>query len=156
MSSALAMKTASLGGMDPLKALQAMNPSAEILRRMPATPIESARGAAGFPFVPQRLTLGNVMLIGDAAGYSEPFSGTGIGLAMHSARCAVRAILAGRDVAGAYARAMRSHRRAMWRTRMLSAALNSGMARGRLGCSVPRFESWFERLVKYVHVRSAI
>jgi flavin-dependent dehydrogenase len=42
------------------------------------------------------------LLIGDAAGFVDPFTGEGIHRALRSARAAATAILAGGDVAGAY------------------------------------------------------
>ena len=42
------------------------------------------------------------LLIGDAAGFVDPFTGEGIHRALRSARAAASAILAGGDVAGAY------------------------------------------------------
>ncbi len=153
---ALAMRTSGIRGEDPLCALKRMNPRSELWDRLPAKPHDAMRGAAGFPFVPARLTAANLMLIGDAAGYSEPFSGTGIGLAIYSARCAAQALIAGGEVARSYARAMRPHRKAMWRTRLLGAAINSGVTRGLLQRSLPQFENWFSNLVDRIHVRSAM
>ena len=42
------------------------------------------------------------LLVGDAAGFVDPFTGEGIHRALRSARAAAAAILAGGDVAGAY------------------------------------------------------
>ena len=42
------------------------------------------------------------LLIGDAAGFVDPFTGEGIHRALRSARAAAAAIMAGGDVAGAY------------------------------------------------------
>ena len=42
------------------------------------------------------------LLIGDAAGFVDPFTGEGIHRALRSARAAAAAILAGGDIAGAY------------------------------------------------------
>lgn len=153
---ALAMKTAYLAGGNPLSVLQQMNPGAEVWSRVPTTHVGPVRGAAGFPFVPDRLALANVLLIGDAAGYSEPFTGTGIGMAMYSGISVARAIIAGQDVARDYARSMRPHRKAMWRTRILSAALNFGVVQRLLRGAVPRLDNWVASLVQRVHVRSAI
>ena len=47
------------------------------------------------------------LLIGDAAGFVDPFTGEGIHRALRSARAAADAILAGGDVAGAYRRERR-------------------------------------------------
>jgi len=152
---ALAMKTAVLSGVDPLSALRRMNPGAEIWNRVVSTQESQVRGAAGFPFVPDRLTLANVILIGDAAGYSEPFSGTGIGMALSSGIAAARSIVGG-CVAREYERALYLHRRAMWRTRILAAALNSNFTQGLLHWSNPRLDHWISKLVQNVHVRSAI
>ena len=153
---ALAMKSEYLAGDGPLCALKRMNPGANIWDRIGVSQESHVRGAAGFPFVPIQLTRANVLLIGDAAGYSEPFSGTGIGMAIHSGISAARAILAGTEVAQRYARAMCSHRTTMWRTRILSAALNSGITRALLHQSFPRIDNLVSNVVRRVHVRSAI
>ncbi len=153
---ALAMRATGLSGADPLSFLKGMNPDADVWSRLATTKDDGVRGAAGFPFVPCRLTMANIMLIGDAAGYSEPFSGTGIGMAISSGVCAARAIITGSAVARDYTRAMRPHRQAMWRTRILSAALNSDMSGWLLRRTVPRFDNWLSNMVERVHVRSAI
>lgn len=152
---ALAMHTAMLSGVEPLLTLKRLNPGAEIWNRVDSTHKSQVRGAAGFPFVPERLTLANIMLIGDAAGYSEPFSGTGIGMAIYSGTAAARSIISGGG-AREYVRALRLHRSAMWRTRILGAALNSNVTQGLLQLSNSRFDNWVSKIVQWVHVRSAI
>ena len=150
------MRTTGLSGADPLSFLKGMNPDAKVWNRLATTKDDGVRGTAGFPFAPGRLTMANIMLIGDAAGYLEPFSGTGIGMALYSGICAARAIITGSAVARDYTRAMRPHRQAMWRTRILSAALNSDMSGWLLQRTVPRFDNWLSNMVERVHVRSAI
>lgn len=153
---ALAMKSACLAGNDPLSVLKRLNPGAGIWDRIPITKESQVRGTAGFPFVPDRLALANVLLIGDAAGYSEPFSGTGIGMAIHSGISIARAIITGGQASVVYSRAMRLHRRAMWRTRVISAALNSGLTQGLVRRWVPPIDNWVSNCVQRVHVGSAI
>lgn len=153
---AFSMKTEVLSGVDPLSALRRVNPGAEIWERIASAPQNQILSAAGFPLVPDRLTLANVMLIGDAAGYSEPFSGTGIGMAIHSGIAAAQAIIGGGAVAREYARAVHSHRGAMWRTRILSAAMNSDVTQQLLRWSSPRSDHWVANVVQRVHVRSAL
>ncbi len=153
---AFAMKSEFLEGHDPLDALRRMNPGAEVWDRLSPSQEGQVRGAAGFPFVPNQLTRANVMLIGDAAGYSEPFSGTGIGMAIHSGISAARAIIAGGQLAQHYARAMRPHRRTMWRTRILGGALNSAITQGLMHHAFPRADSLVSNLVRRVHVRSSL
>ncbi len=70
-----------------------------------------ATGAAGFPWRPLRQADRNCLLIGDAAGYVEPFSGEGMGQAMGSAACAVQAIRAEGEVAARYVDLLRRHHR---------------------------------------------
>jgi menaquinone-9 beta-reductase len=153
---ALAMKTTGLCGDEPFSALRRMNPGSAVWTRLATMPSSQIRGAAGFPIVPNQLVRANVMLIGDAAGYSEPFSGTGIGMAIYSGINAARAVIAGQAVAADYVRAMRPHRQAMWRTRMLSTALNSRIVQGLLHRSFPSCDDLVSSLVHRVHVRSAI
>jgi flavin-dependent dehydrogenase len=121
------------GGQTAWQRLRTLNPAApvwsvlseEALRRY------GAKGTAGFPWTPQRLGDQNVLLVGDAAGYEEPFSGEGIGLALCSGVCAARAISAGRraeDVLRHYTLLMRRHHRpATRRLRCLSRVLRSGL-----------------------------
>jgi len=68
------------------------------------TPI---RGAAPIGHRVSRVAGPGWLLIGDAAGFVDPFTGEGIYRALRSARAAGDALLAGGDVAGAYARERR-------------------------------------------------
>ena len=73
-----------------------------------------ARGTAGFPWNPREVLDRNLLLVGDAAGYAEPFSGEGIGQALRSGQMAARALLTGSDVGTAYSALMnRTHHRSV-------------------------------------------
>lgn len=67
--------------------------------REPLTPI---RGAAPIGHRVSNPAGGGWLLIGDAAGFVDPFTGEGIHRALRSARAAADAIIAGGDVAAAY------------------------------------------------------
>lgn len=152
---ALAMKTDYVSEGDAFSSLRRTNPDNNCWNRVPSPPRQAVLSTAGFPFVPQRLTLTNAMLVGDAAGYAEPFSGTGIGLALYSGISAANALVSARDPARYYACAMRTHRKALWRTRLLSLALNSPIAHGWSQVRVTAFDPCVAGLVHSVHVRSA-
>src|SRR5262249_3557497 len=110
--------------------LRRLNPDASIIRSLPADAPRrfGARGTAGFPWLPRRLGDRNLMLIGDAAGYAEPYSGEGIGQAMCSGAHAATAILRGGNVLATYEALMRQeHRWVFWRTRLISAILRLGV-----------------------------
>jgi len=122
---ALAIEASELVRGTPLARLHAMNPRAPIWQELDpdASRNVHASGIAGFPWIPQRLGDANALLIGDAAGYVEPFSGHGIEQALLSASCAVNAIRVGGDVLARFTDDMRVHRRALRRTRVLGAVL---------------------------------
>ncbi|MEP7081994.1 MAG: NAD(P)/FAD-dependent oxidoreductase [Chloroflexota bacterium] len=65
------------------------------------------RGAAPIGHRVSRVTGPGWLLIGDAAGFVDPFTGEGIHCALRSARAAADAILAGGDVERAYVRERR-------------------------------------------------
>lgn len=127
---ALAARADAVVGHGALEGLRRLNPRAAIWEMLPSDSPQQygAKGVAGFPWIPRRLGVGNVLLIGDAAGYAEPFTGEGIGQAMYSAQCAAHAIVVGGDVLGTYAAMMRWRRAKLWRTRMLGAILNAASA----------------------------
>jgi flavin-dependent dehydrogenase len=139
------------------------------LRRLnPAAPIWSslsvdaprrfgAHGAAGFPWRPERLGIDNVLLIGDAAGYEEPFTGEGMGQAMCSATCATRAILGGGDYQRAYADLMRSARQpSLVRVRRLGRLLRHPLIRALAAGPALLSSGDLARLVDWVHVRGSV
>jgi flavin-dependent dehydrogenase len=112
----------------------------------------TAKGIAGFPWMPQRLGVDNVLLIGDAAGYEEPFTGEGMGQAMCSATYATHAILGGGGFLRHYTAIMQRHHRPSLRRvrrlgRMLRRPLVNSLAAG---------PAWFSRrllarLIGWVH-----
>ncbi len=65
-------------------------------------PIAPIRGAAPIGHRVSSVAGSGWLLVGDAAGFVDPFTGEGIHRALRSARAAVAAILAGGDTAAAY------------------------------------------------------
>ncbi len=146
------------GGDSVFQRLWRLNRDAPIMRALnPDSPgRHGSRGCAGFPWSPDRLGVDNVLLIGDAAGYEEPYTGEGIGQAMRSGLLAARAILQGGQVLDRYSALMRRyHRGTARRTRIISCALRSPVMR----LMTSRFpvlpKAFLTRLVEWVHVRSA-
>jgi flavin-dependent dehydrogenase len=138
--------------------LRRMNPGAEIWNSLSAHAPRcfGAKGTAGFPWIPDRLGDANVILIGDAAGYAEPYSGEGIGQAMVSARCAAQAVLEGKDVLHAYGALMRrNHQRIVRRTRWVRAVLRSSIVQYIASKRPVLPQPWLSRLVEGVHVKGA-
>jgi menaquinone-9 beta-reductase len=135
--------------------LRRLNPETPLWSIVPADAPQrySARGTAGFPWAPERLGAENFLLIGDAAGYEEPFTGEGMGQAVCSATCASRAILKGGDIVGNYAVLMkRHHRPCVKRLRLLGRVLRNPVAR--MLASVPAMRLWnpLTRLIERTHV----
>jgi flavin-dependent dehydrogenase len=138
----------------------------EVLRRRnPASPAwESiaadaprrygATGTSGFPWRPRSIGTDNLLLIGDAAGFEEPYTGEGIGQALLSADCAVRAILAGGPPVPAYASPMsQDHARVMRRTRWLRGLITNRLTRGMADRSPILPGPLFASLIRHVHLR---
>ncbi len=114
-------------------------------------------GTAGFPWLPNRLGIGNVLLIGDLAGYAEPYSGDGIAQAMSSAGSAARAIMHGTDILAYYTCLIRRrHRRLVQRSRMLSRLLRTSMVHGLATHCRVLPENLLSRIVEYVHVKGMV
>jgi flavin-dependent dehydrogenase len=86
-------------------AIAAIPAVAERLRA--ARRVSPIRGAAPVGHRVSRVAGPGWLLVGDAAGFVDPFTGEGIHRALRSARAAADAILAGGDVASAYARERR-------------------------------------------------
>lgn len=125
---ALAADASARDGRNPFERLRAMNPKAAVFAALAADAPKryGACGSAGFPWLPARLGDRNALLIGDAAGYAEPFSGEGIGQALCSAACVSQAILEGGAELPRYTELMeREHRGVYIRTRAISAVLRS-------------------------------
>jgi flavin-dependent dehydrogenase len=95
-----------------------------------------------------------VLLIGDAAGYAEPFTGEGIGQALCSAEFAVRAIESP-NAAAAYDLEMQAyHASVLRRTRTVGAILRWPLVHA-LARAVPWApSSLFAWAVRHIHVRS--
>jgi flavin-dependent dehydrogenase len=140
----------------PLTRLHAGNPACPLwdALRPDAAAHHHAHGAAGFPWRPARVFSHNLLLVGDASGYEEPFSGAGIANALRSARLAARAILQNPDKAGAvYAQRLRyQHGLHMARTRFVGALLRSRLARAALRGLAPLPDWVAGTLVRGVHV----
>ncbi|HVP13621.1 MAG TPA: NAD(P)/FAD-dependent oxidoreductase [Phycisphaerae bacterium] len=135
--------------------LRRLNPGAALWSSLPldAPRLYGARGAAGFPWLPRRLGADNVLLIGDAAGYVEPFTGEGMAQAMCSASCAARAVLGGGEVLRDYTALMRSsHRPAEARVRLLGRVLRSPLVHFLASRQAVYPRRTFARLVEWIHV----
>ncbi|HWL93627.1 MAG TPA: FAD-dependent monooxygenase [Phycisphaerae bacterium] len=152
---ALAARTTSLAGQKPWDALKNLNPRSPLLEPVALIPPSGALAISSFPYRPRSLGRGNLLMIGDAAGFEEPFSGEGIGQALRSAREAVDAILNENSYDAAqrhYATAMAAHRRIRRRTRWLAAALRSPVANLVLNRAIGP-APWLDRLLNHVHVK---
>jgi len=155
---AMAANAAMVAGHTPFDGLRRLNPRASIWDVLPSDAPQryGAKGTAGFPWIPERLGVANVLLIGDASGYPEPFSGAGIGQAIDSAHCAARAILDGGDFQKKYAVLMRPHYRRFRRTRMISSVLNL-VVKFFPAFEAPPLVEWFvSRYVERIHIRGNI
>lgn len=154
---AMAAEADSQRGESVFERLRRMNPKASIIRALPsdAPRLYSARGIGTFPWLPERLSDRNVLLIGDAAGYAEPFTGEGIGQALQSAECAVRAIVESRDPAAAYDQNMKGHHAAVLRrTRTVGTMLRWPLVHALAGAVPWAPSSLFAWAVRHIHVRS--
>jgi flavin-dependent dehydrogenase len=140
----------------PWDAFCAANPDARILRRINPPSSPQMLGTAGFPHRPRRVGCGNLLVVGDAAGFEEPFSGEGIGQALRSGMVAARTVLAGGSDDAAvlnYFEQLRHHRRIRRRTRWLSGLLRSRAAFALANSSIPVPGALVERVLKGVHVK---
>lgn len=156
---AIACDTPNTQGESAFERLRRLNPAGQLWDLLPKdAPREyGARGTAGFPWVPSRLGDQNVLLIGDAAGYAEPYSGEGIGQALCSAACATQAALEGGDVLGVYTNLMRRyHYRVIRRTRLVRTVLRSSIVQYFASRRPLLPERWLSGLVERVHVRGAL
>lgn len=114
----------------------------------------AAKGAAGFPWRPECLGKENVLLIGDAAGYEEPFTGEGMAQALGSATWVTRAVLGGGDVLRQYTRFMRQHHRpAARRVRVLGRVLRHRLIHVLASGPAVFPQRPLAHLVEWVHVR---
>ncbi len=139
--------------------LQRLNPNAPIWTMLPAdAPYRyRAKGCAGFPWTPQRLGDGNVLLIGDAAGYEEAFSGEGIKQALCSAKCASQLIIEGGATLKRYTSLMgRYHRPAARRARRISRVLRTSFIHSLVSRPPGLSRRLLENLVEWVYVRGAL
>lgn len=137
--------------------LRAMNPRAALWAALPADAVRQycAKGTAGFPWAPERLGEANVLLVGDAAGYEEPFSGEGMGQALCSGICAARAVLGGGDVLQSYTSLMtRYHRPALRRLRWLSRVLRSSVIHTLAAGPVVLPPPLLAGIVRWIHVQA--
>lgn len=156
---ALAARVVQDAGESACDRLRRLNPGARLWNLLlPDAPRRyGARGTAGFPWRPRRLGVGNLLLIGDAAGYQEPYTGEGIGLALISAECATAAILSDGDMLARYLGLMRRFhlpvvRRARWLGRFLQLPVVS-----RLAEVLPLLPpGLLARLVHRVHVKGTL
>ncbi len=92
---------------------------AEFMRRRPAwvvRDLEAVVGAGPMPCRPRAVATSSVTLVGDAAGYVEPFTGEGMSWALTSAE--VLADVAADQSPGDWTRAAASRYRRAWRDRI--------------------------------------
>lgn len=154
---ALALDDPNRSALKPLQQLRERNGNAPIWSILAGSDAraDAVEGAAGFPSRPVAYGKDNVLMIGDAAGYAEPFTGEGIALAMLSAALATRAICTSGDVQNTYQRLMRRvHAPALRRCRRLGRLLRCRCLE-KLDARLPRgWDSWLPSLIEYVHVRS--
>lgn len=122
---AFAARKSAVAGISVYEHLRQLNPRSELWQALPADAPRrhGAQGTAGFPWLPERLGDRNVLLIGDASGYAEPYTGEGIGQALRSGVSAAAAIIAGGDVVRQFTRLMRANRRTFQRARLVASIL---------------------------------
>lgn len=141
-----------------LQRLKALNPAAGIWSLIPADAPQryDAKGSTGFPWTPEKLGCGNVLLIGDLAGFAEPYSGEGIAQALHSASCAAEAILGTRNVLTRYTELMtRHHRRVVGRTRWVGRILRTAALQKLASQRAFLPQRLLQLALEYLHVRSS-
>lgn len=157
---ALAARAPRKGEATALEQLQRLNPDDPLWDSIPpdAPQRYGGQGCGGFPWRPTRLGDANLLLVGDAAGYEEPYSGEGIGQALHSGITAAESIAAadGDPAAALQAytdRMRRHHRRIARRTRVVSRILNTRALQtfSRLPPMLPN--RWATRIVQWMHVQ---
>jgi flavin-dependent dehydrogenase len=153
---ASAVEMTRLGAGKPWEALQAANPDAEILHLISPPNPPQLLGTAGFPHRPRYVGYGNLLVLGDAAGFEEPFSGEGIGQALRSGMAAARAVSAGGSdeaVTRSYFERLGHHRRIRRRTHWLSGLLRSRAAFALAKFALPVPDAFMERVISSVHVK---
>ena len=153
---ATAIEVSERSGENAWARLRRENPNAPVWSALAADAPRryTAKGAAGFPWRPTCLGDQNTLLIGDAAGYEEPFTGEGMAQALGSAVWAARAVLGGGDILRQYTRFMRQHHRpATWRVPVLGRVLRHPLIH--FLAAGPRVfpQRPLARLVEWVHVR---
>ena len=135
--------------------LHRLNPTATVWSLLSPDALRryGAKGTAGFPWWPQQLGIANVLLVGDAAGYDEPFTGEGMGQALSSGLCAAEAILRGGDILQHYTKLMRSqHVPVRRRLRWISRILRWGFLNSLASKPVLLPPSLLAPIVRWVHV----
>ncbi len=153
---ALAAETTGAANESVLEQLHRLNPSNRVWDGIPpdATRRYRAKGIGCFPWRPAVLGAGNVLLIGDAAGYEEPFTGEGIGKALCSGAWAAEATIGGDDVLRRYTLGMRRYHRVSHLRLRLVARLLRGRAVQHLASRRPVLpRAPFLRLIEHVHAR---
>jgi len=80
-----------------------------------------------FEVAPERRTAPGALLVGDAAGYFDPFTGQGVFRALHGARLAAAAVAAALASAEDEATALRAYERALARRLPLARVVQHGI-----------------------------
>lgn len=135
--------------------LRRLNPDAPVIRALPADAARryGARGTSSFPWLPERITDRNLFLVGDAAGYAEPFTGEGIGQALRSAAYAAAALLGESPAAETYERLMAGrHRRITRRTQLVGRVLRMPLVNLAARALPWTPQALFGPLVRRIHV----
>ena len=135
-----------------------------VLARVPALharlaavrPLDAARGAGPMRQRARRRHVGNVVLVGDAAGYVDPLAGEGLTLGLRAAAALVDVLAHGRPLAAyerAYRRLARSHELV---PRLLLAAAGRPALRRRVIAALARTPESFGRLLGVACGQTAI
>lgn len=135
--------------------LRRLNPDAPVIQALPADAARrhGARGTSSFPWLPERIADRNLLLVGDAAGYAEPFTGEGIGQALRSAACAAAALLGRSPAAETYERLMAErHRKIMRRTQLVGRVLRMPLVNLAARALPWTPQALFGPLVRRIHV----
>lgn len=152
---ALAAERGRLQGRSPLQTLQHMNPDSDLWDGLsPQAPLNyGGRGTAGFPFRPHALGSANVLLVGDAAGYAEPFTGEGIAQALLSGRLAAQAVLSGEPVLECYDDLIaKQHRPVMKRTARIGWLLRTPIIRWIVSQPLSMLGNALSGMIRRVHL----
>ena len=120
---------------------------AQLIERLPAAPVDRARGAGPLRQDVAGRVAGRVLLVGDAAGYVDALTGEGLALGFGCAQALVARLVAGNPAAyeGDYRRLSRRYR---WITGTLLAAASRPALRKHLVPTAARAPALFRAAVR--------